>query len=212
MAAAGRDGSLSSDALVSQPAVWQLSGAGRAGAATRRLVRACPSRRRPSQLPRSWLSAARERRRRSCPRRTPAMTRTTTIARSAPRSFSPRPLSCRRRRNCRCRSFLKPSNISIASRSFSSRRGARHFNHALLRSPDRLLLIFGIAALASFAPAMCAGSNAAVSFDISTCRVSTTADGPADWPFLAEFRGEASCLFVLTAQSRILLGVARCLR
>jgi uncharacterized protein YjeT (DUF2065 family) len=46
-------------------------------------------------------------------------------------------------------------NGSIAFLSFSSPHGARHFNHALLRSPDRLLLIFGIAALVSFLRRRC---------------------------------------------------------
>ena len=88
------------------------------------------------------LSAVREPRRHTCPRRNPATTPTTTIARSAPRSFWPPTLSCRRCRNCRCRLFLERSSISLASPSISSCRGARHFNHALRRSPDRLLLIF----------------------------------------------------------------------
>jgi uncharacterized protein YjeT (DUF2065 family) len=46
-------------------------------------------------------------------------------------------------------------NGSIAFLSFSSPHGARHFNPALLRSPDRLLLIFGIAALVSFLRRRC---------------------------------------------------------
>jgi len=92
-------------------------------------------------------SPAPERRRRSFPRRSLAMTRTTTIARSAPRSSLPRTLSCSRRRNCRCRLFLDQSSTSLASRSISSCRGVCHFNPALRRSPDRLLLILGIAAL-----------------------------------------------------------------
>jgi len=54
-----------------------------------------------------------------------------------------------------------------------------------------LLLIFGVAALLVF----CAGDVRRIErgrfLDISTCRVSTTPDGPADWPFFAEFRSEA---------------------
>ena len=102
-----------------------------------------------------WRSTAREPRRRSCRRRTPATMRTTIIARSAPRSISPRTLFCRRRRNCQCRRCRERSSISLASPSISSRRGGRHFNRAPRRSPDRLLLIFGIAALVSFLRRRC---------------------------------------------------------
>jgi hypothetical protein len=91
----------------------------------------------------TWLlqSPAPERRRRSFPRRTPATTGTTAIARFALRSTSRRAHSCRRRRNCQYRSFLDRSSIATASRSSSTRRGARRSNHALLQSPDGLLLI-----------------------------------------------------------------------
>ena len=127
------------------------------------------------------------------------MTRTTTIARSVPRSISPRTLSCRRRRNCRCRLFLDQSSTSIASRSVSSCRGELHFNHALHRSPDlRLLLIFGIAARV-----FRAGDVRRIERDrllhISMCRVSTTARRAGRLAIPSRIRNEASCLFMHTA-------------
>jgi hypothetical protein len=69
-------------------------------------------------------------------------TRRTIIARSAQTSISPRHRFCRMRRSCRCRSRRERSSISDISRSFLFRRSVRHFNRALLRSPDsRSLLI-----------------------------------------------------------------------
>ena len=69
-------------------------------------------------------------------------TRRTIFARSARRSISPRRRSCRVRRSCRCRLHRERSSISAISRPFLSRRNARHFNRALLPSPDsRSLLI-----------------------------------------------------------------------